>query len=161
MREVRHLSFHSAFLGGRGTEALLKAEVGDLETLDLSVCDIGLKGLRALQRHDGFPSLTQLYLHASTEDRTKWDEKAVAELLLDTDKKPRGATLSGLRKLGLMFWNLVASMDALQASPLIQGLDELWIYDEIWAPPRRVSNAAALPAALRPKTWVGWDRTPA
>ncbi|MEZ4322595.1 MAG: hypothetical protein R3F61_34325 [Myxococcota bacterium] len=160
MREVRHLSFHSAFLGGAGAEKVLAADLGDLDTLDLSVCDIGTKGVRALQKHDGFPSLTALYLHASTGDRTKWNEKLVADLLLDTPKKPQGASLRGVRRLGLMFWNLTRCMPALEASPLIQGLEELWIYDTIWAPPRRVSNVAALPEGVRSRTVVGWERTP-
>lgn len=158
----KHLSFNTAFLRAKGLEALLAIGANpDLETLDLSVCDIGLKGLRALQTSDHYPALRALHLHANPDsDRTKWDEKAVKALLADSAKKPRGKTLQGLKVLGLMFWQLVGAMDILESNNLVQGLDELWIWDEYYDAKqyKQVSNVKALPASLRDKVVVGWER---
>lgn len=159
---VRHLSFNTAFLRSKGFEALLAAGANEhLETLDLSVCDIGLKGLRALQASSHYPSLRTLHLHANPDfDRTKWDGKAVDALLMNTSKKPRGTTLQGLETLGLMFWQLAGAMGTLESSDLVQGLKELWIWDEYYDPKqsKHVSNVKALPGSLRDKAVVGWER---
>ena len=159
---VRHLSFNTAFLRAKGLEALLAAGSNEhLETLDLSVCDIGLKGLRALQASSHYPSLQALHLHANPDfDRTKWDAKAVDALLMHSAKKPRGTTLQGLKILGLMFWQLASAMDKLESSDFVQGLEELWIWDEYYDPKqyKHVSTVKVLPVSLRDKVVVGWER---
>ena len=159
---LKHLSFNTAFLRAKGLDALLALGPNpDLETLDLSVCDIGLKGLRALQASDHYPALRALHLHANPDhDRTKWDEKAVKALLADSAKKPRGKTLRGLKVLGLMFWQLADAMDVLEADELVKGLDELWIWDEYYDAKqyKHVSNVKALPEGMRDRVVVGWER---
>ncbi len=160
--QIEHLSFNTGFLKSKGLGLLLSTgRLAQVKTLVLSVCDLGLKGLRQLNADDSMPALRELYLVANPDyDKTKWNDKAVAALLADTKKKPMGATLKGLEVLGLQFWELAGCMDKLEASPLVQGLTRLWLSDEYYADYRNQSNVKALPAALRAKTVVGWEATP-
>jgi len=159
LSKIKHLSFNGAFLGAKGWEAFHATHrLGALQTLDLSVCDIGLKGLKLLKTSNEMPALEELYLGANTDyDRT---QKAVAALLSETKKEPIGASLRGLEVLGLLFWQLCEAMPALEQSAIVQGLRRLWITDRYYADHRHQSNVAALPASLQAKCVVGWEQTP-
>lgn len=160
LSKLEHLSFNGAFLKAKGLAALLASErIGQLRSLDLSVCDIGLKGLRQLKEGSQLPHLEELYLHANPDfDRTRYDVKALAALLEGSAKKPVGENLRGLRKLGLLFWQLADATKLLEENALLAELDELWISDSYYAPPKQRSNVRALPSSLRPRCVVGWER---
>lgn len=162
LSRIRHLSFNGGFLAAKGLELLLStARLGNVETLDLSVCDIGQKGLQLLNASDEMPRLSELYLASNPDfDRTIYNEKAVAALLSDTPASPMGESLKGLKVLSLQFWELVKAMDILEQSPLVQGLEKLWITDKYYRDYEHHSNAEAVPASLRSRCVVGWEQAP-
>ena len=51
-------------------------------------------------------------------------------------------------------------MELLEQSAVVEGLEELWITDKYYADYRHHSNVKALPASLRGKCVVGWERAP-
>jgi hypothetical protein len=160
LSQIKHLSFDGAFLRAQGVELLLATgRLAAVETLDLSVCDVALKGLRLLNATDAMPRLSELYLGANPDyDKTHYDEKAVAALLADTKAKPMGGSLRHLRVLGLMFWELVKAMPTLEASPVIQQLQRLWISDTYYRDYANHSNVEVMPPSLRSRCVVGWEQ---
>lgn len=148
MAELRHLSFAGAFLGAKGSEGLVKnGPLAQLESLDLSVNDVGRKGLTALRRAD-IPGLEELYLIANPDfDRGRYNAKALDVLVGGT--KPIGSALQGISVLGLLWWDLADASELLSTNTVLGDLATLW-----------VSEGTPVPEPLAARCVVGWEKRP-
>jgi ribosomal protein L7/L12 len=158
LERVVHLSFAEGGLSFDGLQQLLvSGKVAHLLSLDLGGCNIGPKGLRLLRSSYHMAHLEELHLTANPkEGRSKHDVKALQNLLKPTKRAPVGETLSGLKLLGLMFWELDGAKSLLEGSAVIKGLDALFVHEEARGLPEWLQDkcvrvrAKASPEAPKP-----------
>lgn len=113
LARFRRLVLSESFRGGDGLARVLASPhlSPELEYLDLTGCDIGQKGCKALAAAPRLASLRALRIDAGDYDKTKWGPTCLSALF------PANGALAGLEELFIRGWKVrKPDLDKLVAS---------------------------------------------